>query len=126
MVINAPDRMGSQQMAIVEEAEDEEMELGELDLDAIEVECGKKGKGYVPRRQIELLQEAIIKVGAHLNLGIDPNPQIGHKWKPLEEEQRRGRKSNKQRIAEIGVKLIESGQYPMIRATFSEVSKVSQ
>ena len=42
-------------MEIVEEDEDEEMELGELDLDVIEAECGKKGKGYVPRRQIKLL-----------------------------------------------------------------------
>ena len=102
------------------------MELGELDLDAIEAECGKKGKGYVPRRQIELLQEAIIKDGAHPNLGIDPDPQTEHKQKPPEEEQCRGRKSNKQHIVEIGVKLIESSQYPMIRVTFSEVSKVSQ
>ena len=78
-------------------------------MDAIEAECGKKGKGYVSRRQIELLQEAIIKAGAHPNLGVDPDPLIGHKWKPLEEEQRRGRKSNKQRIVEIGVKQIESG-----------------
>ena len=39
----------AQQMEIVEEADDEEMELGELDLDAIEEECGKKGKGYVSR-----------------------------------------------------------------------------
>ena len=113
-------------MEIVEEAKDEEMELGELDLDAIEAECGKKGKGYVPRRQIELLQEAIIKAGAHPNLGIDPDPQTGYKRKSPEEEKCRGRKSNKQRIAELGVKLIESGQYPTIRVAFSEVSKVSQ
>ena len=38
------------QMEVMEEDEDEEMELGELDLDAIEEECGKKGKGYVPWR----------------------------------------------------------------------------
>ena len=111
-------------MEIVEEEEDEEMELGELDLDAIEVECGKKGEGYVPRRKIDLLQEAIIKAGAHPNLGIDPDPQKRNKRKSPEEEQRRGRKTNKQRIAEVGVKLIESGQYPTIQVAFSEVSKV--
>ena len=38
------------QMEIMEEDEGEEMELGELYLDAIEEECGKKGKGYVPWR----------------------------------------------------------------------------
>ena len=79
----------------------------------------------MPRRKIELLQEEIIKAGAHPNLGIDPDPQTGHKRKPPEEEQRRGRKSNKQRIVEVGVKLIESGQYPTIRAAFYEVSKFS-
>ena len=102
------------------------MELGELDLDVIEAECGKKGQGYVPRWQIELLQEAIIKAEAHLNIGIDPDPQKGNNRKSLEEEQHRGRKTNKQRIAKVGVKLIKSCQYPTIKAAFSEVSKVYQ
>ena len=113
-------------MEIMEEDEGEEMELGELDLDTIEEECGKKGKGYVPRKQIELLQEAIVRSGAHQELGIDPDPQKGSKWKSPEEELRRGRKTNKQQIAAIGVKVIESGQYPTIRATFSEVNKACQ
>ena len=39
---------------------------------------------------------------------------------------RRGRNMNKQRITEIGVKLIESSQYPMIAATFFEVNRVNQ
>ena len=52
-------------MEVMEEDEGEEMELGDLDLDRIEEECGKKGKGYVPPLQIELLQEAIIRMGAH-------------------------------------------------------------
>ena len=60
------------------------------------------------RQQIELLQEVIVKEGAHPNLGVDPDPLTRHKQKPPEEEQRRGRKSNKKRITEIGVKLIES------------------
>ena len=33
----------------MEEDEVEEMELGDLDLDAIEKECEKEGKGRVPR-----------------------------------------------------------------------------
>ena len=44
-----------QQMEFMEKDEGEEMELGKLDLDAIEEECRKKGKRYVPRRQITLL-----------------------------------------------------------------------
>ena len=59
-------------------------------------------------------------------LGIATDSHKGNKRKPPEEELKRGRKSNKQRIAEIGVKLIESGQYTTITATFSEVSKVIQ
>jgi len=105
---------------------DEEMDLGELDLDELEKECDKKGKGYVSRRQLELLQEAIVRSKASHQLGIASDPQKGSKRKPPEEELKRGRKSNKQRIAEIGVKLIESGQYPTIKAAFSEVSKVIQ
>ena len=108
------------------EDEGEDMDMVKLELDAIEEECRKKGQGYVSRRQLELLHEAIIRTGAVKSLGIDPDPLTGHKQKPPEEEQCRGRKSTKQCIAEIGVKLIESGQYPTIRVAFSEVSKVSQ
>ena len=43
-----------------EEDEGEDMDLVELDFDAIEEECRKKGQGYVSRHQLELLQEAII------------------------------------------------------------------
>ena len=68
------------------------MELGELDLDAIEEECGNKGKGYVPRCHIELLRESIIRTGAHQDLGIDLDPQKGSKRKSLKEELWRVRK----------------------------------
>ena len=105
------------------EDEGDDMELGELDLETIEEECGKKGQGYVSQRQIELLQEAIIRTDAHENLGIDPDSQKGSKRKSPKEELRRGRKTNKQCIAAVGVRLIESGQYPTIRAAFSEVKK---
>jgi len=73
---------------------------------------------------LELLQEAIVKSKVTHQLGIAMDPLKGNKRKPPEEELKRGRKSNKQRIAEIRVKLIESGQYPTIKAAFSEVSKV--
>ena len=70
----------------VEEEEGEDMELGELDLDAIEEECRKKEQGYVSRHQLELLQEAIIKSGLVECLGIDPDTQKGSKRKSPEEE----------------------------------------
>ena len=40
---------------------------------------------------------------------IEPDPQKGSKRKTPEDELRRGRKTNKQSIAEVGVNLIESG-----------------
>ena len=52
------------------------------------------------------------------------DPQKGSKMKQAEDDMKPGRKTNKQRITEIGVKLIESGQYPTIVAAFSEVNKV--
>ena len=52
--------------------------------------------------------------------------QKGSKRKMPKEDQKRGRKMNKQRIADFRVKLIESGQYPTIKVAFSEVSKVTQ
>ena len=50
-------------MEVMEEDEGEEMELGELDLDVIEEECGNKGKGYVPQHQIEFLQVLSLERG---------------------------------------------------------------
>ena len=114
------------QMEAMDEDSVEEMELGELDLDEIKKECDKKSQGYVSRRQLELLQEAIIKTKAQQQLGISSDAQKGSKRKSLEEELKRGRKTNKQRIAEVGVDLIESCQQLMIMATFYEVNKVSQ
>ena len=54
-LIKTLEEEGVQQMEGTEEDEGDDMELGELDLDTIEEECGKKGQGYVSRRQIELL-----------------------------------------------------------------------
>ena len=39
----------------MEEDEAEDMNLCDLDLDALEVECRKSSSGYVPREKIELL-----------------------------------------------------------------------
>ena len=70
----------------MEEDDVKEMELGELDLDALEKECEKAGKGYVSREQVELLQKAIIQSKAHKDLGINAEPQKGSKSKYLEED----------------------------------------
>ena len=102
------------------------MDLGELDLDALEAEYRKDGSGYVRREQIELLHKQFCGLKVHKDLGLRSEGTKASKRKTLEEDQKWGRKSNKQRIAKIGVMLIESGQYPTIKATFAEVSRVSQ
>ena len=65
-------------------------------------------------------------MGAVESLGIGPDAQKGSKRKSPEEELQRGRKMNKQHITTVGVRLIESGQYPRIKASFSEAKKVCQ
>ena len=104
----------------------EEMEMGEMEMNGIEKECDKKGKGYVSIRKLELLHEAIIKTRTHQKLEISSYSQKGSKRKSPEEDLKRGRKMNKQRTTEVGVKLIKSCQYPTIMVAFSEVNKVSQ
>ena len=110
----------------MEAKEAEDMDLGKLDLDALEAECRKDGSGYIPREQIELLQQAILLSKEHKDLGLRSEGPKGSKRKTPKEDQKWGRKSNKQRIVEIGVMLIKSGQYPTIKATFSKVRRVSQ
>ena len=60
-------------MEEMEEDERDDMQLVKLDLDGIEEECGKKGKGYVSQCHIKLLQEVIIRTNAHESLWIDPD-----------------------------------------------------
>ena len=68
------------------------MDLGEFYLNEIERECNKKGKGYVPRRQIKLLQEAILRTKAIPQLGIIKENQKGNKRKLPKEREIRGRR----------------------------------
>ena len=114
------------QSVSMEAEEAEDMDLGKLDLDSLEEECRKDGSGYVPREQIELLQHAILCSKVHKDLGLRSEGPKGSKRKTPEEDQKWGRKTTKQRIAEIGVMLIESGQYPTIKVAFFEVSRVCQ
>ena len=79
--------------------EAEDMDLGDLDLDAREAEYRKVGSGYVPREQFEIIQQAIILSKAHKDLGISTEGQKGRKRKTPKEDQKWERKSNKQRIA---------------------------
>lgn len=102
------------------------MEIGDLDLDAIELAMADKNKGFVPADQVKLLEEAILKANPRCSLGVEQGQGRENKRKQPESWEKRGRKSNKQRIAEVGNRLIESGQYPTIKAALSSLHKSSQ
>jgi len=53
------------------EEEVEEMEIGDLDLDAIEEAMADKDKGYVPTDQVRLLEEAILMSNPPYPMGIE-------------------------------------------------------
>lgn len=95
----------------------EEMEIGELDLDGIEKACDNLTEEYIPFEQIALLQEAIIKTKGSWGLGIAPEPMKGG------ENKRRGRRSNAQRIREVGGKLMATGKYPTITEAFKAINR---
>ena len=67
-----------------EEAED--MDLGKMDLDALEAECRKDGSRYVPREQIELLQQAILRSKVQKDQGLRSEGSKGSKRKNLEDD----------------------------------------
>ena len=95
----------------------EDMDIGDLDLDGIERACEDAKKGYVPQERVILLKEVIIKEREINHLGINPGSHKDYKRKHEEIVRKSGRKSNRQRIAVAGLKLVESGQYPAIRVT---------
>jgi len=104
----------------------EDMEIGDLDLDAIEQAAANKGKGFVPADQVRLLEEAILNANPRRTMGLEQGSGKDNKRKQSEPAEKRGRKSNRQRIAAAGTRLIESGQYPTIKAALTFLRKASQ
>lgn len=51
--------------------EEEDMEVGELDLDKIEQACLNLVEGFIPSQQVTLLRDAIIKVKKLKTLGVN-------------------------------------------------------
>jgi len=101
------------------------MEVEELDLEAIEKTVEDKD-GYVRAEQVKLLEEAILQVNSKRSLGIETTPAGENKRKYVEFGEKKGRKTNKQRIAEVRTKLIESGKYPTIKAALTFLRKSNQ
>ena len=92
------------------------MDIGDLDLEGIEKVCSDKALGCVPQEQVSLLKEAILKAKFSNYLGINSG-SFKETKKPGEDSGKKlGRKSNKHRIADVGRRLVDSGQYPTICA----------
>ena len=93
-----------------------DMDVGDLDMEGIKKACADVGKGYVPQEQVILLKESILQVRASNQLRISSRSHKETKRKFEGPTKKVGRKSNKQRIAKAGRRLVESRQYPMIKA----------
>lgn len=101
------------------ESVNEDMELGNLDLDGIQRACDNLTNGYIPFEQIALLQEAIIKTKAVRGLGVVSEPMKGG------ERKKRGHRPNAKRIRDVEGKLVVSRQYPTRTKTFKLLNKVN-
>ena len=96
--------------------ESEEMDIGELDIEEIEKAWSDKVKGYVPQEQVSLLKEAILKAKFSNCLGINSGFFKETKKSGEDNGKKPGSKSNKHRVADVGRRLVDSGQYPLIKA----------
>ena len=86
--------------------ETEDMDIWELYLYGIEQACANPKSGYIPFQQVAPLREAIIKSKSSKTLGVVSESLKFSKGKI------RVRRSNAQRIQEVGGKLVALDQYP--------------
>ena len=92
------------------------MDISELYLEGIEKACFEKDKGYVPKERVSLLKEAIMKAKKSTSLGVNYG-SFKEIIKIAEEGGKKpARKSNKQRVADVGRRLVELGQHLRIKA----------
>ena len=91
------------------------MDIGDLDLEDIEKECSDKAHGYIPQEQVSLLKEAILKAKFSNSLGINSG-SFKEKKSGEDSCKKPGRKYNKHRVADVGRRLVDSGQYLTIHA----------
>ena len=105
------------------------MDLGDLNLDELEKVVQDPIKGIILAQQVVLLKEAIInnkkKDKSLVVCSDNPRAKIHETIKKTSNE-KCGRRSNYQRIKDIGEKLVASGNFSTIKATFSISSKPSQ
>ena len=96
------------------------MELGELDLEGIEKACKNLKEEYICFRQLVLFKEALIKTKGVRNLGITSKLMKGGEGK------HKGRRTNAQRIRDVGGRLMATRKYPTINEVFDSSPKCSK
>ena len=96
------------------ETEGDEMELGDLDLEGLEVACSAKLPEHIPSQQVSLLEKEIIKMKTVNFLRITSESLKDPDGKKKGKKEKRGRHNNVQRIQLVGAKLVALGQYPTI------------
>ena len=98
------------------------MEIGDLDLEGLEVACFDKIPTQIPPQQVSLLEKAIIHAENMKSLGVVVESLKESNGKMKIKKENRGRQSNVQRIKVVGAQLVASGQHPTIDATLSPSS----
>ena len=100
----------------------EDMEIDDLELDALEAACSDKDPTQIPPQQVSLLEKAIIQAKNSNSLGVVVESLKVINGKKNQKKEKRGRPSNVQRIKAIGEQLVASGKYPTIYASLSPSS----
>ena len=103
----------------IEEVVSEDMEIGYLDLDWMEVACSKKYPALIPPQQVSLLEKDIIQAKKASSLGVVVETLKVTEGKKNVKKDKRGRPRNVQRIRSIGEQLVALGKYPTIDAALS-------
>ena len=114
-------------MDLMEDDQDD-MDIGDLDLDGLEKAVQVQEQGVSPSHQVVLLKESNIKNINYKTLGVgnkNPGIKIHETIKKLGSERNEIR-SNQQCIKHIGEKLVASRQFPTREAAFSLPYKPSQ
>jgi hypothetical protein len=93
------------------------MALGEMDFEGIEKAYENLEDGYIPFRQLALFKESLIKSKGARGSGVFLDPMKGGEGKCM------GRRTNAQRIQDVGGRLMASRQYPVINEVFNPPSK---
>ena len=107
------------------EEETEAIDIGELDIQGLELACTTNNFDNIPHGQLENLKEVLSRTQRHKSLGI----QTGGPWDGrfiTKDIKKRGRKTDLQRTIKIGQMLVESGRYSKLTKYYNPDHHPSQ